>query len=409
MSRSTPKASPPPRDTRRHPLKRLLLLLDWYSRAYHAGVAKYAGEAGWILDAMGAHGRPDDFVSGWRGDGILCMIHEPRTTGAFCRSASVPAVDLAWQCPDIPLPRVLHDNAAHGRLAAEHLLDRGFRNFAFYGDSPWLWSDEERFQGFQTCLMERGYQAVRLQPKPLSPPHASGRLQLDKLSEALRGMPKPLGVMAHNDDCGIQVIDACLRGGILVPEQVAVVGCDNDVLICDFAPVPLTSVDPGLEIQAYEAARLLGKLMQGHPPPEHPIRIAPHGIVARQSSDILAVKHPEVAKAIRFIWERSHDPVLGVDDVVAATALSKTGLNKAFQSFLGRPVGEELRRFRLERAKMLLRNSPAMSITDIAVACGYGSDKHFRDSLLRYEGCTPSDWRGFVGPAETSDRKRPSQ
>jgi LacI family transcriptional regulator len=378
----------------RKPIRRVLLLLDWYSRAYHSGVARYAREAGWVLNAHSAHIRAGEFIPDWRGDGILAMVHNEEPTGEFCREAKVPVVDLAWQCPGIGLPRVLYDNHAHGRLAAEHFIQRGFRHFAFRGEKNPLWSEEERFAGFSTCLSDHGYHCHRLRwdgagrrsrPTP--------RRHRQALADALRELPTPLAVMAHNDDCGVVVIDACLDAGLLVPEQVAVVACDNDELICNFAPAPLSSVDPDLERQAYEAARLLGRLMDGKRPPRKPIRTPPKGVVVRQSSDIMAVEHVEVAKALRFIWQHYGDALMGVDDVVGATTLSKTGLNKAFQRHLNRPIGEEIRLVRIERAKALLRDTPRKSVAAIAAACGYGSDKHLRDSLRRYEGMPPSDWR----------------
>lgn len=372
----------------------MLLLLDWYSRSYHSGVARYAREAGWVLNAYSAHIRPGEFIPDWRGDGILAMVHNEEPTGVFCREANVPAVDLAWQCPGMNFPRVLHDNHAHGKLAAEHFIQRGFRHFAFRGEKNPLWSEEERFAGFSTHLADHGYHCHRLRWNGAGRRSgATPRQHQQALAESLKELPTPLAVMAHNDDSGVAVIDACLNAGLLVPEQVAVVACDNDELICNFAPVPLSSVDPDLERQAYEAAKLLDQLMSGKRPPRKPKRTPPKGVVVRQSSDIMAVEHVEVAKALRFIWEQYGDALMGVDDVVAATTLSKTGLNKAFQRHLKCPIGEEIRRIRLERAKALLRETPPMSVAAIAAACGYGSDKHLRDSLRRYEGAAPSEWR----------------
>jgi LacI family transcriptional regulator len=373
-------------------VKRVLLLLDWYSRAYHEGAARYARGAGWVLDATAAHAGVAEAIPHWRGDGILAMLHQCRPTAEFCFHSGLPVVDLARQLPEYRFPRVLHDNRAHGRLAADDFLRRGFQHFAFCGYEDAIWSEKERHEGFRSRIEAAGFRVHLLRWGRRHRVRKYIRSRRDELAGALAGLPFPLGVMAHNDDLGVKVINACLDNDLLVPEQVAVTACDNDELVCDFAPVPLSSVDPDLERQAYEGSALLDQLMRGARPPGQPRRTPPRGLVVRQSSDMLAVDHLEVAKALQFIWRFATDPQLGVDAIVAATSLSKTGLNHAFQRYLKRSIGAELRRFRLEKAMVLLKSSPA-SIAAVACACGYSNDKHLRNNLHRATGQSPSVWR----------------
>lgn len=373
----------------------MLLLLDWYSRAYHEGAARFAQEAGWVLDATSAHTGVDGAIPHWQGDGILAMIHEEKPTGEFCLKSGFPVVDLARQFPQLECPRVLHDNREHGRIAADDFLQRGFQHFAFCGYSEVIWSEKERFEGFRSHIENAGFEVHLLRWGKAYDNGINAKSRRDSLASSLSRLRFPLGILAHNDDLGVKIINACLDNQLLVPEQVAVTACDNDQLVCEFAPVPLSSVDADLECQAYEGAALLEKLMDGGAAPKRPKRIPPKGLIVRQSSDMLAIEHLDVAKALRFIWEHFGDPQLGVENVVEATGLSKTGLNYAFQRYLKRSIGAEIRRFRLEKAMMLLRSTTG-NVAMIAMECGYSSDKHLRNSILRATGSSPSKWRSQI-------------
>ena len=366
---------------------RVLLLLDWYTRAYHSGVGRFAREAGWVLDATSVHNGIEESIRYWRGDGALVMLEKRNPTGSFCTSAGIPVVDMAYQYPDIELPRVLHDNEALGRLAAEHFLERGFENFAFCANRYWAWSEKERFAGFAGHLAKHGYQPTLLRWRPRGS-QLNVRALRQAMARKLKRLKTPAAVMAHNDEVGVYLIDACIDADLLVPEEIAIVGCDNDELVCEFTPTPLSSVDADLERQGYEAASLLHRLMEGRDVPPLPIRIPPKGVTVRMSSDIFAVEHIGVAKALRFIWQNYTNPAIGVPDVVLASGVSKTALNRAFRQHLGRSVSKEILRVRLQRAISLLTQTDT-PIHRIAAHCGFADAKHFRTSIKRETGLTP--------------------
>lgn len=382
-------------DSTRH----VLLVLGWYSHQYHRGVAAYAKSAQWSLDATTVHAKiqspgDDHGKLSKYFDGIICCLPGDPAIREFVRRAGLPAVDLAAQDQTINLPRVLMDNHAIGRLAAQTFLGRGFRNLAFcqfYG----TWSDKERLAGFSAAVAAAGQKCASLDWRTNCRKSDLWNWELTRrwLCRELEKLPKPLAVMAANDDAAVVVLDACQQAGLLVPEQVAIVGCDNDELVCDFARVPLSSVDPYMEEQARKGAELLDSLMRGEPAPKKPIRLPPKEVVIRQSSDILAVENMAVASALRFIWKNYADPNLSVPRVADAVSLSLRGLSKSFCQHIGRGVSEEIRRVRLEKARALLEQGDMLAY-EVADRCGFASSKHLRETLKRELGRTPRQYRG---------------
>lgn len=367
------------------------MLLDWYSRAYHVGIAAFAREAGWILDATSLHYGVNEAAHFWEGDGAIVMLEKLSPTGKFCQSSQFPIVDLANQFPDIKLPRVLQDNRMIGRLGAEHFLDRGFGNFAFCALSGEIWSEQERFESFDMRLRKNGYEAVLLRWRS-----AKRRRRLADLRSAmvnhLKELAKPVAIMAHNDELAMLLMDACLEANLAVPEEVAILGCDNDRLAGDFAPTPLSSVEANLEKQGYEGAALLQRLMLGQAPGKRPILIPPVGVETRMSSDVFSVADHGVRKALQFIWHNYTDPLIGVNDVVDASQTGKTSLTRLFHKYLKCDISEKIRYLRIQKALPLITLTH-MPFRDVAAICGFTDDKHLRTNVKRETGHSPREYR----------------
>jgi LacI family transcriptional regulator len=279
--------------------RHVVMALQWYSHLYHRGIARYAKDANWSLNTTESHAWGSDLsprvASAIRhADGVIGAFGWSTPTLDFIRRQHIPVVDLSNALPAIPLPRVLPDNEGLGAAVAAHFLDRGFRQFAFCCPVADDWSAVERVRGFSGALRHRGFDC-----HPLGLPAKTSEDSAVWLAARLRALPKPLAVMAQNDDFAVTILDACTEAKIAVPDELALVGCDNDELVCNFARIPLSSVDTNLEGKAYEAARLLDQLMDGARPPRQPIRVPHKGITIRQSSDILAIEHPGLARAIR--------------------------------------------------------------------------------------------------------------
>jgi LacI family transcriptional regulator len=384
--------------------RRVLLLLGVYHVATHHGIARYARTAGWVLDNTYAQGgRPPLW---WRGDGMITLITKPRDCHALRQFPAVPIVDISkgWitnalpprlRATGIDRPRVLIDNAAIGRLAAAYFVERGLNHIAFLNVGNY-WIETERIPAFRQSVAAAGVQyheikyyrrfSMRL-PRPMHAERAAHKW----LVQTIRQLPKPVGIFANSDDFGVRVLCACDDADVRVPEDVAVLGCNNLPLTCDYAPVPLSSIDNDLELVGYEAAKLLDQLMNGQPAPSAPLLIPPKGVVVRQSTNILAVPHPKVEHALRFIWAHYQERIQ-IKDVARAAGYSRRGLEKAFYKHLRHSVACEITQQRIDRAKQLLLESN-LKAYQIAAQTGFSSIVHFSHAFHRIVGIRPSHFR----------------
>ena len=375
------------------PAKRTVLLaLTSSHHGFFRGVARYAREHRWHLVADMIY--TAKIPVGWRGDGIISFIGYRDDLAEFILSSKLPAVEISMVRNEIPLPRVEGDSDQIGRLAAEHFLERGFRNFAW---APMLDDvlNAERHRGFAGRLARSGCACHPLPPADSrhgDPAARDWTARRKVLMQELKRLPKPLAVFGYNDCVAAEIIDACEDAGLLVPEAVAVLGVDNDALICECIPVPLSSVCHDLEGMAYQAAALLDRLMAGRKPPRKTLRIPPKGLVTRRSTDILAVENLQVARALRFIRDRYANAQLGVDDVVAATDISRRPLEKAFRHELKRSINEEIVRVRMNKVRELLANTD-VKVVDIAALCGFSRPNHLFRTFRRLHGTSPKAYR----------------
>lgn len=369
-----------------------------YARGLLQGVVHYIREhRPWSFHLM-EQGRGDDppqWLEGWRGDGIIARIETPRIAAAVVR-AGLPAVDVSAARLVPELPWVETDDAAIARVAAEHLRERGFRNFAFCGDARFKWSEwRERF--FREAIAARGERAadgagvgeVACYRQASTVRDASGLAE--DLRRWVEALPKPVGVMAAYDIRGQQVLDACRRAGLAVPAEVAVIGVDNDALLCDLASPPLSSVIPNAHRAGYEAAALLERLMAGRRVAPTPRLIAPLGVAARQSTEVLAVEDRDVARAVQFIREHAGEGIQ-VGDVLRAVPLSRRVLEQRFQRLLGRTPREEILGVRLARVKQLLGETD-LPLYTIAERTGFAHVEYLSVVFKRETGRTPSAFR----------------
>jgi LacI family transcriptional regulator len=377
--------------------RRVLMALGYYDHQLHHGIARYAREAGWILDTSMAHyGTIPDH---WQGDGILTLLLSNRDDLIqFVQRATVPVVSLTTDVEALAIPRVQLDNVRIGQLAAEHLIDRGFTNLGFYKFSN-INDVREREEGFRRAVEQAGRKYFALDWHAASQRQPQRRW-FDWLKRQLQQLPLPIGVMAQSDNRASLLISACEAAGIAVPEQIAVIGVDNDQYACEFASVPVSSVDSNRETLAYQGAVLLGRLMEGAAPPESPVVVPPKGVVVRKSSDILAIEHKAVARALSFIWTHFLEPI-NVDDVIEASRMSRCGLYRAFEKHVGRSIGDELARKRVEQAQKLLAETDA-KLHRIANQSGFSGGEHFSRAFTRLVGVTPSAYR----QERTQNRKR---
>lgn len=376
--------------------KRVLLAMGWYDYRLHIGIAQYALEHDWHLC-------PDTTKEkvipwGWEGDGILAWLGRGDDLADFVTHARKPTVDFSYRRPHLHYPRVLVDHAAVSRAVAEHFLSRGHRHFAFYSDVQ-NWAFEENGRGFLTALQAAGRVGEWL-CWHRSPNFTDGHLQWKHkrnwLAAELKRLPKPLALFAATDDHAVEALEICENLGLVVPDDVSIVGVDNSQPAVEAMHTPISSVDTNLELVGYRGAAVLDEMMrcQKTPPQPEPVRIEPAGLIVRKSSDLLAVGHSGVARALQFMMTHSHEAI-GVDDLARAAAMSRRGLHQAFMEHLGRAPGHELQRVRIEKAKRLLVESVASGekLESVGESCGYQSANSFWFAFKSATGVSPRQYR----------------
>jgi LacI family transcriptional regulator len=373
----------------------VMLLIDpsrAYERALLKGIAHYAHLHGpWIFV------REAPF---WERPSRAALLRQLRTVdgiimreGPFLKeilSHHIPAIVSNYATDHIPgVTNLVSDHEAIGRLAAQHLLERGFKHFAFCGYPDLFWS-QQRFKGFEACLKQAGHQVDHYQPKLAHAlPCEEERAHLLRW---LRELPKPVGLMACIDERSQQVVEACQSEGINIPEQVAIVGVDNDEMICTLSNIPLSSVAINAEKGGFAAAAHLHSLMQKKGAKAlSPIYIKPSHVVARTSSDLLLVDDPQVGKALRYIRENCKR-FLYVEEVARAAGLSRRVLEKRFRSVLHLSVLEHLRHCRIELISAMLLES-TMTISEISLATGFSDAAHIARYFRSQTGISPQEYR----------------
>lgn len=360
-----------------------------------SGVMKFARERhDWNVFLPESHSSSSlesMLVGQW--DGAIVGFDDPH--GPDLLRLSVPLVGVGggygWFRPDMRIPYVGTDNTAVAELAAGHLLERGFVHFAYCGYSPTPANgcSQKREEAFSEAVSRAGY-ACAIHNVPDTTTETWETL-CRRLVKWLTGLPRPLGLMACNDARALQIMEACRVAGLRVPEDVAVVGVDNEEAICPFTDPPLTSVDQGAQQTGYEAASLLDRWMAGEPVVPGKRSVSPVGIVARGSTEILAVDDQDMAAALRFIREHACQRI-GLDDVSKAIGSTNATLRRRFKAVLGRTVHHEIQRVRLEQAQRLLVATDG-SFQKIARQCGFCSAQHMSTRIRQATGLTPRQYR----------------
>jgi len=336
------------------------------------------------------------FLRRWNGDGIITR-QVTADSVKLLRRRRLAAIDLGDLNRHLGILRIGSAHAAIGRLAAEHLLERGFESFACCGFSDEHWSERRR-DGFTA---EIGH--ARFECSLYESPRAglqAWRHDQTRLVEWIGSLRQPVGVFATNDLRGQHVLDACGRLNLAVPEQVAVIGVDNDELVCNLCNPPLSSVIPNPERVGYEAASWLDRLMQGEKPPVLDIEIPPRGVAVRQSSDVFAVSDAVVASALRYIRERACDGAT-VQDLVDQLSVSRSWLERNFRKLLNRSPQAEIRAVQVKRCKELL-GTTTLSLEKIARLAGFEHPEYMSVVFKRETGRTPGQYRTQNGGSPSS-------
>lgn len=384
-------------------LPRVALLIETsngYGRGLLTGVYAWMREnQGWsvYLAEQGRGDRPPPWLKTWKGDGVIARI-ENEEIAAGIRALDVPVVDMSAGrlIPELPWCEIDEDGIA--RLAADHFLSRGFRNFAYCGDPRFVWS-KLRGDAFDAAMKRVGHTVNHYEPT--SKAFEDEDLAMDCIGEWLQTLPLPVAVFTCYDIRGRQVLDACRRFSINVPDDVAVLGVDNDELLCSLAFPPLSSIIPNALRTGYEAAAILHRLMNGEMVGPEGHLIAPTGVITRQSTDVLAVEDPSVARAVRYIRERACEGIC-VDDVVKDSGVSRRLLENRFKKQLQRSPHEEITRVQLLRVKELLAHTD-LPLVEIADRTGFRYVEYLSAVFKQKVGVPPGKYRAERRPVKTKE------
>lgn len=356
------------------------------------GVIDYVSEHGtWTF-----HANPEMFavslktLDGWPGHGVIAPLRT-KAQLRVAKALEVPVVNMAGTLRHTGLPRVMVDQEAVGRLAAEHLLQRGFRKFAYFGQQN-TWYSRQRQQGFIDRITRAGGKCSVLEAPRSFGTGRPWHHWVELLQQWLETLEPPVGLMAVHDYRARMVLDACLRLRLRVPGDVALVGVDNEPIACEFSEVPLSSVARNSRTEGYQAASLLDRLMAGKRLPKHDILIPPEGVVARLSTDTEAIENPHVAAAVRFIREHI-DEAFGIHALAKHTSVSRRYLHYHFNRCLGCTPHQHINRARVARAKQLLAAPEKLKLGKIARACGFSEPRRLRLVFQRITGTTPAEYR----------------
>ena len=384
-----------------------------YDRLIIGGVAQFARErTQWSLyvEEDPLQKLPD--LSRWHGQGIIANFDDRRVAKAI-RGLDVPVVGVGggygWHDASMGIPYIYTDNACIGRLGAEHLLACGFETLAFCGyprtaTSGW---SEERAAAFAQCCT-RAERPCHV----FTGRHGNARRWADlqvELTRWLTQLPKPLGLMACNDVRARHVLEACRTLGLRVPHDVAVIGVDNDEMICELTDPPLSSIDQAARRIGYEAAALLDRLMQpaasgssgggrrGHPHRPRAVAerivVPPIGVVARASTDTLATSDPAVVQTLHAL-RGSPSIKPAIESLAEAVGLSRPGLESRFRAAVGRSIHDEYVRLRLATVRRLITGSE-LPLKTVAARTGFPSVQYMTTFIRRHTGLTPARMRAL--------------
>ncbi|TWT80751.1 Xylose operon regulatory protein [Planctomycetes bacterium CA13] len=381
------------------PRPRIALLVEAsraYGRELLRGVAYYARtQVDWSLwhQEMMLDSAIPDWITGSQIDGIIARVNTD--TIEPLRQLNVPIVDVFCSRKFAGVPQVETDNQRVAELAFEHLWNRGFRRFAFCGFRFASYS-EARLDCFRELVSQSGchfsfYQSEGRPDIPVTSLERAGIVDIEPMSNWLSKIQRPTGLFVCNDIRGQQVLNACRRANIAVPDDIGVIGVDDDDAICLLCDPTLSSVRPDAERVGYCAAELLNHMLAGFPPETNVKVIRPRSVSERQSTKVVAVDDVELAKVCRFIRQHACDGI-DVGDITRITALSRRQLERRFREKLGRTPHAQITLTQIDRVKQLLRETN-MTLEQIAPKAGYNHKESLSAVFKRETGQTPGDYR----------------
>ena len=363
----------------------LVELSSAHGRGLIRGIAQYARRhTNWSLhlEESGPLRATPTWLKHWQGEGIIARLETPGITRSAL-SKHVPVVNVSGYTASGRAVQVDLDDLGVCELAIDYFRQRLYRHFCYCGNPRFEWSFR-RQELFARCVAAEGgtFSAFQLEEKPQS---------LSGLKTWLKSVPKPAALLACNDLCGCRVIEACEQAGLNIPAELAVLGVDDDSILCALCRPQLSSIAPDTEGIGYLAAETLHALIRGDEVPETPRLVRPLSVKSRESSDAAAVDEWHVRQALRFIHGHANRDI-GVEDVVVQVRSSRRFLEKQFKALVGRPIHAEILRMRMETAKHLLKTTN-LPLKVVAARAGFRRADYLSSVFQERLAISPSEFR----------------
>lgn len=363
-----------------------------YGREILRGVASFIQvNPGWSVFATErGHDDPDPrWLESWNGAGIITRSMDLEQC-RLAKERGIAVVSLRHLVDQPEFPTLLPDQEIIARRVVDHFLERGVSNFGYVGVSGRKGWERMRRKAFLNTLNEKGDYHIALRPE-LADLELSWEEEQEQIVSWVKGLPKPIGVMVAHDTQGIQIIDACRRAGIQVPDEVAIVSVDNDPALCELSSPPLSSLDQHVHRLGFEAAKTLDRMMKGEEVAANNYFVEPGHVVVRRSSDVLAIEDERISKAIRFIRDHACENI-DVESVAQTAGLSRRSLETKFRQMIKRSPLEEIQEGRYRRVRQLLLETDFV-LADVAEMSGFQYQEYLVRFFKKRTGMTPGQFR----------------
>jgi LacI family transcriptional regulator len=363
-----------------------------YGREILRGIGQYIRlHPHWLIftSERGQNDPDPAWLAKWDGDGIITRSYDLKLCrAAASRGIAVVSLRHYFEKPDFPT--IFPDQQLIGHRIASHFLERGFKNFAYVGVPGFKGWERLRREAFVGMLQDRGVANIAIRPV-LAEPGLSWEDEEEQIAAWVRSLPMPVGIMVSHDTQGVEILDACRRVGLRVPDDVAIVSVDNDSTLCEVATPPLSSLDQHANKLGFEAAAMLDRMMVGKKVEARNYFIEPGQVVARQSSDVLAISDQRIVRALRYIRENACGEV-NVDSVARAAGMSRRALEAKFQQLVKRTPLEEIQEIRFRRVRQLLLETDHV-LPEIAALSGFQYQEYMVRFFKKRTGLTPGTYR----------------
>ena len=377
---------------------RILLLIDHsskFSRLLLRGLVQYSKDNGpWLFYRLPSyfktlHGEEGvlKWIREWRADAVFAQADQDEVT--YLRDLDIPVIVQNYKKRSDHFSNLTGDYRGTGEMAAHFFIQRRFQHFAFYGNKGVVWSTE-RAEGYKATVEKSGGQFYYFETENLNDEQwGSGH---EKLDQWLLSLPKPIALFACDDYFALQVSDICKLNNIAIPDEIALMGVDNDDLICNISDPPLSSIQLDVMKGGYEAGRLLQQLLEKKRVNPYNIVVNPVRIELRQSTEKYNIANEYIHEVVEFIESSFTNPI-SIETLLRKVPLSRRNLETKFKNEMGISLYQFILKRRIDYLAELLILKPELSLLDLAIQSGFNDSRNLSRIFKKFKGYTPTEYQ----------------